>query len=163
MPPRPQDKMRIPSAAFLPKSNGKLAATDIAETPTAPAQQKQKKNGKSRKSKDEGAAAAIQATVKTTPSNSNTQTDGQKANDTPPSTGTTSGSKKAFESICNVCKETGHRARDCPQRGERLVCFGCGKLDVISKTCDSAYCTKRRAQKNSQAGQQSGPATPCQN
>jgi hypothetical protein len=34
--------------------------------------------------------------------------------------------KVAGEDECNICHETGHQARACPNKGEDQACYRCG-------------------------------------
>ena len=45
---------------------------------------------------------------------------------------------------CSICEERGHRTKDCPQKGDRLVCYSCGKLDVTTLDCPTECCAHRK-------------------
>ena len=52
--------------------------------------------------------------------------------------------ESTFPGQCSLCEERGHRAKDCPQKGDRLVCYSCGKLDVTTLDCPTEFCAHRR-------------------
>ena len=64
-----------------------------------------------------------------------------------------------FSGNCTLCSQIGHKARACPQLGNRLVCFGCGTLDVTFPNCPSCLAKKNQAMGNWQQEGASAPTT----
>ena len=54
-----------------------------------------------------------------------------------------------FQGGCNICQKSGHKARYCPDRDYRKVCYSCGKLDRTSLTCENPLCIEKREAGNS--------------
>lgn len=128
--PKPKDQMHIKYAAFTPKEGKSRSKTAAAKEaiPAAiidpdPKSKNPKKNEKPVEVKTSLPAAPNNPAAQDKASSVQTQ-------------------RKPFTGASKLCGVSGHRAFHCPSRNGKIVCWGCGQLDVLYPNC--TRCQPRR-------------------
>ena len=64
---------------------------------------------------------------------------------------------KTFPGTCTICNEYGHKGYFCPKKEGRMVCVGCGKLNMIISNCELCIEYKRKKQENKKRDSEMSP------
>ena len=145
VPPRNKDLMHVKYAAYKPKekkSKDKLASTtDKISAVESSKSKAPKKKSRKKKTDDESVdntAAIVQP-------------------QTPKVTQKSRIPAKPFPGTCTICNEYGHKGYFCPKKNGRMVCVGCGKLDMIISNFERCIEYKKKRQENKQTDSEMSP------
>ena len=151
--PKPKESMNYPQAAYAgaTKPAQEKRGSVIASVATAAPNENIKKNKNKKKKAQTNATAAVKQ-LEAPPAAKPTAESRQPSAPQPRLTGAvlkelptaTQAQPSEFKGSCSICEMVGHRARDCPLRGDRQVCYSCGKPDITSRSCTNEYCVRRR-------------------
>lgn len=145
-PPKAKDLMHIKYAAYKAKEKPKKHVAASKETVAATIVASE---GKKNKPKPQTQITPVNPTAATV-QKSATQT-------LPPGVHESKPPRKPFPANCRLCDTFGHRAFHCPTRNGRIVCWGCGELDILYPNCTKCQ-SRREAAENAKQSNDQSPA-----
>ena len=140
--PKPKELMHIKYAAFTPKESKSKTKT-AASTESVPATIVSPKKNKRPNKRAKTTTAAI--TQPSNPADPKVSNNPQRP-------------VKVFSGVCRLCNHPGHRAFHCPTRNNRIVCWGCGDLNVMYPNCVKCQARKEQWENSQKSTGQSPPS-----